>query len=154
MADEQFSSYELQRSGNGTDFVTIATSTDKSWDDYTDKNPLNGSNYYRVKASDKDNSFRYSKTVHVIYEHLNQLNIYPNPVQSQLNISLANMEAGWHQFDITDLSGKPVYQQKIMMQNGGNTIQVNTKEWAAQVYLIQLKDKTGTVVKSAKFLKQ
>ena len=55
---------------------------------FTDNNPANGINYYRLKSLDKDGSFAYSKIVSVQFTvNSNQLTVFPNPTKSSIIIS-------------------------------------------------------------------
>jgi len=61
----------------------------------TDDAPFNGTNFYRVKYSDKTGMFRYSKTVEVAVAANPSFRFYPNPVDKSLIIQidhLADME--------------------------------------------------------------
>ncbi len=54
---------------------------------FTDNNPANGINYYRLKSVDKDGGYTYSKVVSVqITVNSNQLSVFPNPSKDKLMI--------------------------------------------------------------------
>jgi hypothetical protein len=64
--------FTIQRSANGIDFTSIGningqlnTSTLKTYS-FTDYQPIQGVNYYRIKQTDVDEKYEYSKTVSVM----------------------------------------------------------------------------------------
>lgn len=65
MSEANNSHFEVERSGNGTDFVTIAkvsgqgNSNQENLYQYFDRTPLEEGNYYRLKQVDMDGSERY-----------------------------------------------------------------------------------------------
>ncbi|HFA49288.1 MAG TPA: hypothetical protein ENJ95_09750 [Bacteroidetes bacterium] len=50
------------------------------------QNPNSGINYYRLKQIDFDGGFEYSKIISVEIKKDNDINIYPNPMNGEINI--------------------------------------------------------------------
>lgn len=77
--------------------------------------------YYRIKQTDFDGKFSYSKT---IYIHTNvpwKLNaVYPNPFSSMITLSITS--SGSHQLwvQVFSLVGETVYQGSLKINNSGN----------------------------------
>jgi len=85
----------IERSADGNTFNALAqvnassnTSTKLNYS-YTDKNPLNGKNYYRLKMLDKDGYFDYSKVIVINRSETagTGISLYPNPASSYLVIN-------------------------------------------------------------------
>ena len=80
-----FSHYELERSRNGKDFEKVATLDAEENTDfltefiYTDRKPLSGISYYRLKAIDMDGKFEY-KGLAVVQFMGKNFEVYPNPI--------------------------------------------------------------------------
>lgn len=55
---------------------------------FVDKEPADGSNYYRLKQTDINGQFEYFDIVIVEYRKAGNISIYPNPVQEVMKISL------------------------------------------------------------------
>jgi len=116
--------FEVQRSKDGTQWERIGwqagqgdTSTPHAYT-YTDKNPLSGTSYYRLKQVDFDGNFTYSNIADLYYERDAPISVYPNPVRDILYI---NTEHSINQTLIFDTTGKSINAQ---MTN--NSIDVST----------------------------
>ena len=59
--------------------ATGSSSTNQTYG-FTDLNPLNGLNFYRLKIVDKDNSYKMSGFEKINFDDNASINIYPNPV--------------------------------------------------------------------------
>src|SRR5688572_736581 len=88
LTEKDVASYDVERSGNGTDFASISqqlpTSNQNDKVDYSafDANPAQGINYYRIKAQETTGKIVYSKILSVNIGSSNQsLRLYPNPVK-------------------------------------------------------------------------
>ena len=83
--------FVIQHSTDGSSFTDIGTvkamgSGANSYA-FTDNNPANGINYYRLESADKDGASAYSKVVSVQFTvNSNQLAVYPNPCKENVTI--------------------------------------------------------------------
>ena len=90
---------------------------------YVHQNPLKGNNYnyYRILQRDIDDKFSYSKIVSIIFNEPGaDLQVYPNPVQDQLTIFLAESQL----VRLVNAAGATVW--KGQLPAGRNTIPVKT----------------------------
>jgi hypothetical protein len=89
ISELNFQKFIIQRSENGIDFSEIGEVAGKGRDifniktDYTfdDNVPLNGINYYRLKALDLDATYEYFKIVAIRVAAPKILTVFPNPSQ-------------------------------------------------------------------------
>ena len=107
-------SFEIQRSANAIDFVTIGqlkgngtTNVEKSYK-FTDISPINGLNYYRLKQNDRDGKFEFSKIISLKINTLNdsQVITFPNPSNNGFRISnlmIGNRVSGCQISKITNI---------------------------------------------------
>lgn len=120
---------------------------------YTDRSPVAGLNYYRIKQVDADGSYAYSNTAFVNVTNVagNSFQIYPNPVTTKLTLALTN--AGDHlQATLYTVSGALVMhtQGTLADVNAGINRQLQTLQ--SGVYIIGLTD--GQKHYTLKFIKQ
>lgn len=83
---------------------------------FTDKNPSPGISYYRLKQTDFNGEFSYSKivAVHVNSNASNPFLIYQNQTTAQIIIALTNPQTQPHNLLIYDVAGRVVYEQQII----------------------------------------
>ena len=107
--------FEIERSGDAKSWEKLGfvgakslTSTAYQLDyNFTDNNPLPGKNYYRLKQVDIDGSYDYSLIRSVLFgkENTKDIIIYPNPVESEVNIDGLS---GSETLSLYDATGKLV----------------------------------------------
>lgn len=95
------SNYFVERSNNASNWATIGTATAQqalngSYQ-FMDKQPLEGTNYYRLRIQSNDGSATYS---HTIFQKIvgdgQQIVVYPNPANTdRLSISGLNNPTDW-----------------------------------------------------------
>ena len=153
-SSEQNTSYfEIERSTNASIFSSIGnvkaagnsfTPTNYS---FTDKTPVTGTNYYRLKMVDINGKFSYSKTIPVKMGNVNSLKLYPNPAKNTLYIhaEMTNVKA---LILITDVGGKKVKMQTLVLNK--NT-PIDISNLAKGIYQLIIKTATNTL--EQKFVK-
>ncbi|WP_153800134.1 ELWxxDGT repeat protein [Foetidibacter luteolus] len=154
------SHFTVQRSTDGQSFETIGkvtaagNSTIARHYTFTDGKALQtGVNrlYYRLLMVDKDGSSKLSPIADVRLNNLVvEARLSPNPAKDVLNISLSNAGAKSLSLRITDISGKPVYLQKL--NNAGNQQRINVAGLSKGVYYLQVVTDDGA--KTIKFVKE
>jgi hypothetical protein len=118
--------YAVQRSANGRDFVDIALHLPKNNQQQKasyiiyDANPVQGVNYYRVKALETSGASFYSKSLRVEPGMTKPgLVLYPNPVvNGQLTLSLTGVKPGRYTITIASAAGQVLKQGLLIV--GGN----------------------------------
>jgi uncharacterized repeat protein (TIGR03803 family) len=141
-AQEQNSDhFEIERSAGGNNFITIGkvkaagnTTAITSYS-FTDQNPFNGINLYRLKQVDMDEKFDYSKTIPVDCSTVGSIVISPNPVIDKLQLRLP-VNSRFTSLRILDVSGKPVFQKAIL--SSGTTQQFDIGYLPKGWYVLQL----------------
>ncbi|MFZ1455655.1 MAG: T9SS type A sorting domain-containing protein [Saprospiraceae bacterium] len=107
--------FTVEQSSDGINFKAIGKIDSKgngiSTNDYayTDENPGLNDNYYRLKQTDFDGNFSYSKVIKVHCEDDdNVLSVYPNPsIDGRINIILSNDAV----VTVMNALGKTIYTQ-------------------------------------------
>jgi hypothetical protein len=138
--------YEIQRSPDNADFIALGkqvakgNGTEKTNYTFNDLQPLNGKNYYRIKAFDKDGNTTYSNTALVNMDNDKPITIvYPNPANTTVTVMFnAN---GNYTMKLADASGN-ILQTKtnvaVSNNTNRNTIQLDVSKYAAGVYFITI----------------
>ncbi len=144
--------FEIERSADALNFKKIGTLPAKGNTagyanyNFTDANPIDGSNYYRLKMADKNGEFTYSPIRLLKFEAANNFTIYPNPTSKTLSVQLNKLQsAGNETLQITNSIGQVMLQQKI----AGNTT-INVENFARGIYYIRL----GSHSKGVRFIKE
>ncbi|MEO1435699.1 MAG: T9SS type A sorting domain-containing protein [Bacteroidota bacterium] len=109
--------FEVERSADGSNFEVLTriegagTTNLAQQYHYLDENPMETSNYYRLRQVDYDGSYEYSEVKHIEFEaYQGEISLFPNPTTDQLSIKLPEQLDGTVQIEIFDASGKRVYQ--------------------------------------------
>ncbi len=131
---------------------SVGNSSIKTSYSFTDKNPLSGTSFYRLKQVDIDGAFAYSDIVNVTKsQSAKNISIYPNPVSGTANIySKTNFKSGQQVF-LIDASGMKVKTFNTAINS--NTIQIDLSMLRSGLYLLQVVE-NGSVVESTPLIKQ
>jgi hypothetical protein len=108
-----------------------------------------GVNYYRLKMSDKDGSFKYSSIVALNSKPTTKLEVYPNPVKNTATLTheLAGTKAT---IKVVSIEGKNIVSQNI--QTGATQSTIDVSKLVRGNYIIVFENE-GTRT-SVQFVKQ
>lgn len=117
--------YSIERSSNGSSFteagmISAAGHNSYSW---TDTNPYDNMNFYRVKAVDHDGKTRYSNIVQLRSgKSSGGISVYPNAVtEKQFMLQLNDLPAGSYRLELYNTTGQPVLTKSIPYAGGQAT---------------------------------
>jgi hypothetical protein len=134
--------FEVEKSQNGKQWEMIGKvasngeSSVKRQYSFTDKNPFEGENLYRLKMVDKDATFAYSRIQSVKFDGgVADLSVYPNPATDQLFIRDYGQVT---RVVINDLNGRAVYQS-------GGTATISVRNLPAGMYVATISRSNGLV---------
>lgn len=108
-----------------------------------DFNPYTGLNYYRLKQTNLDGKYTYSKIVSVNFAKKTVVSIYPNPTSDVVYISgidskEKNLKVEWY-----DEGGRNLLQQTVQVQNGVASLHPS---FSSGVYVLRFITSDGNVV--------
>ncbi len=138
------SKFIIQHSSDGISFTDIgninATGNGANIYDFTDNNPVNGINYYRLKSVENDGRSSYSKVVSVTFGDKESFSIVPNPAKDFATISFSKS------FDkasiaVYDMAGKQVIKQSLNAST--STYKLNTQSLKSGLYVIKVNTDKG-----------
>jgi len=150
--------FEVERSADGRTFdylTTIkgaGTTTLARHYQSSDKNPINGINYYRLKQIDFDGTTTYSQIVSVEIKS-EKIELFPNPVVGTLYLRMSDFTAREVAFQITDLTGRTMLTGETSINDGIVTIPLSeVGSFPLGTYMVRVFSSTQMVA-SAKFIK-
>lgn len=131
-SETQNDSFTIEKSRDGRNFEAL-NMIGKSLDDaalnynYTEKNPFLGITYYRVKQAGNNGGIKYSNVVAVEVNPYQSISISPIPIiqNEALNINLIGFENQEIEFTISDIMGKQVYHEHLIIAANANQIQID-----------------------------
>ncbi|MFN5345986.1 MAG: T9SS type A sorting domain-containing protein, partial [Bacteroidota bacterium] len=108
-----------------------------------DNQPINGFNYYYVKAFTLDGDVIISDTKSIRWTNEVNASLYPNPsYNNNLQIQLDNSEISQVNIRITTITGQVVYQDNLSLNNG--YLAINASELNAGTYTVNVADENQT----------
>lgn len=137
--------FTVERSENGSSFKKIATvngagnSTSLQSYSYIDDNAGKGKFYYRIKQTDFNGDFSYSKTVSLKLTAKTEFTVYPNPSNAEIfmdiNMPFGGMEI---QVNVYDCLGKIFFTKTIFADSDVSALSITeaTKPMPPGVYFI------------------
>ncbi len=149
--------FDVERSSDNVRFERIGTvlakkTTGNKTYNLTDKNPLSGTSYYRLKQVDNDNKTAYSKSVSVNFGEKNTatLDISPNPTtQDNIGLALYGEKEENYNLSISNMEGKVIFTQNIKTDVSGRykaTLATQTN-LAQGVYVMKVVSENNVFVK-------
>jgi len=148
--ETNFSHYEIEKSNNGQQFITIGAETARNnggISQYSgmDNSPAPGENYYRLKLVDLDGRYTYSRIAKVNLGISAETTLQPNPAGDFIVLKgLGDFEM----LRIVDMAGRIQLQKNVHQP----IQQIDIKNLQRGIYIVQL-FKKGTVT-AIQFIKQ
>ncbi|MEO6832189.1 MAG: T9SS type A sorting domain-containing protein [Chitinophagaceae bacterium] len=132
--------HRLMRSKTATDFEEIAQLRPRSGvaNNYSflDKEPFQGTSYYRVMVEGNDGAKHYSQTVSVRMEDGQILSIAPNPANNFIMVN--GLEAG-QKLSLRDMAGKTLWHGISPTA----ILNIETENFAAGLYMLSIENDSG-----------
>ncbi len=136
--------FTVQHSANGSNFVSIGTvkaigSGSNSYQ-FTDAQPANGVNYYRLASVDKNGSIAYSKVVAVQFAgNSNKIALYPTLIRDGfVNVRINEATAGRATIRVSNMSGRVLQSNVVNITEGSNTISHKIVNAAKGTYIVSV----------------
>lgn len=157
-------SYEVLRSADGASFDMVGLVF--AWDNnstsnrylFTDKNPLPGKNYYRLKMVDRDGKHSFSNIIRFSLEENStaRISITPNPATAgRIGVQFNGIENGVFSIQLRSLTGHLQESRSVMVTRNGHTEILETKKGiAAGTYFVTVYDAKGMIISTSKVVVQ
>jgi hypothetical protein len=142
-SESNTASFTIEHSPDGIKFTSLEnvpaagnSSATRNYQ-YLHGTPKTGANYYRIRQTDKDGKYSYSKTIKVNFGTNGiPLTLTPNPVSDKLMIWLPEIVNKSAVIKIYNPLGQLVQQQPVAI--GAKQVQVNTNNLPKGYYRLQL----------------
>jgi endonuclease I len=137
---EGFSHFDVERSVNGGAFTKAGevrwTAGQRNYSFTDDVAAISGKVLYRLKMTDDNNVYKYSKIVAITLPGFNTIALlYPNPAKEVLNISFRTPIMADAMVYILDASGRSI--SISVLKPGQLSYQLNTGNLASGMYLLK-----------------
>jgi hypothetical protein len=155
-SESNTASFTIEHSPDGLKFISLEnvpaagnSSATRNYQ-YLHGTPKTGVNYYRIRQTDKDGKYSYSKTIKVNFGVNGlPLTVAPNPASDQLTVFLP-LFRGNATIRIFNTLGQVVQQQQVA--NGAKQLQLNISTLKRGYYRLQLLESGNS--QSIAFIKQ
>lgn len=144
--------YTIQRSNNGSDFEDIeivnaaGNSSEILFYNSKDENPILGTSYYRLKQTDLDGSFSYSKIARVDCTSGGDESINVFYADGEGIVSTIFLNNGERfNFKIYDDLGRIIYEEKKNISEGFSRNLLNNKDLATGIYFVTAQSEKRSV---------
>lgn len=144
-SEENNNFFTLERSKDANAFIPVAeipsqgNSTSLKTYQFEDKNAFLGVNYYRLKQTDLDGAFTYSKTIRVLYHGQPEplMVLSPNPVNvgEDIHVQLTNSPDVAPRIQVFDMLGNLLKESIFTEPFQGK---ISTQNLAGGIYLLRL----------------
>ncbi len=156
------SHFEVERASDGSNFESIdqvpssGTSFETQTYEVIDYEPIDGINYYRLKAVDIDQSFEYSdiKTVSLNPINLSKITSFPNPAIDQISLSFNSLVGETYLLKISDSNGLTIYSANLLGFEGPNEVNFNISTYPQGMYFITILSSTNKKLQAVNFIKR
>jgi hypothetical protein len=142
------SHFVVERSTDGKDWVAIGTiqaagsiSVEQNYS-FTDAAPADGTNYYRLRIVDIDNSYKLSLIKTASFKATDLVIVTgPNPARSFLNINVSTPGNQPYRLRLVNRSGQIVFDQKQAAAT--KRLQLNVSSYAEGTYFVEVSNTSG-----------
>jgi hypothetical protein len=143
--EQNSSHYDVERSGDQSGWTALGTVKAKGYSStttnytFTDKSPLDGTGYYRLKMVDLDAKFTHSKTVSVTADKNSvPLVIYNNPFTDQIRLKVNVSRLQNLVLTVSDMLGRTYISQSYQAQAGDNFVNLQPNAGGSGMYILRI----------------
>ena len=150
--------YLVERSTNGVDFITVGTVKAAGNSDIItnyelyDNYPARGINYYKLTEFDKNGVSNFLGYATVSNRaSLPLLNLYPNPAQNYITLSLKNFATPLVSYELYDAQGLLIQTENINLVDGNQDYRIDVSSLNKGFYFVKVN--TGDELLKKTFIK-
>ena len=154
-SETQNSHFIIQRSADSKNWQPLGrveghgTIFDAQEYTFTDRQPFNGKNYYRLEQFDFNGKTEYSKVTSIDMQKNDHASISPNPVKEELFVHLPAANEGSFTAEVFNIQGQMVASQNVQL---GEAIHVSAL--VPGIYLLRMENEMRQVLLTERFVKK
>ncbi|MFI5151447.1 MAG: T9SS type A sorting domain-containing protein [Bacteroidia bacterium] len=144
--------FTIEKTRDGDNWTTVCTKPGAGNSSSTltyrskDNEPWQGTSYYRLKQTDFNGNFTYSKTVPVnTKESSTKLMLAPNPARENTTLSFLSQKNDLAEIRITDCSGRIISVFMLPVAEGLNSISLDILPFEKGFYNVTLSDSQQSI---------
>jgi hypothetical protein len=142
--------FTLEGSSNLKNWNTISSNTNSNSVSISNSS---ANDYYRLKAVENNGEISYSNAIQVDCNTTSEnVNIYPNPTQNELNVVFSSIDAELITIQVMDILGREITDYDKSEIDFNNSIKLNTSRLSNGIYFIKISEGTQEINKF-KFVK-
>ncbi|MBC8052777.1 MAG: T9SS type A sorting domain-containing protein [Sphingobacteriaceae bacterium] len=151
-----YGNFEIERSEDGINFKSIGKVdflSSKNSYSFIDRDPVWGTNYYRLKQVDAKGDVKLSDPISLNYtlDKDHKFEVYPNPAKDYVSVEYSGRNKSVELY-VLDLQGRELTRNVFTKDQ---IIRQTVRELPSGVYVLQLKDQgTNSVIIATKFIKE
>jgi SdrD B-like domain/Secretion system C-terminal sorting domain len=146
--ESTYKDFVVERSGNGISFTEIGTlpyNAGKQFE-FIDSKPLQGVNYYRVRAS-KTGTVKHSNVQMLNFTESGRVSVYPSMATDHLSIEVKDSKSKPLTVYLFNEAGHLVHQKNYKTQSGNSIIPLNgLGNFSNGVYFVIVSDEKDVVL--------
>lgn len=107
---------------------------------FVDKQPFNGTSFYRLKQTDFNGSYEVFAAIEVKVNRNDQtrLTVFPNPFSNEFTVSFEAEQTGIYQVQILSQDGRLLKNQQTEAEEGTNNISVENLHLPSGKYIVRV----------------
>jgi len=138
--------FTIEKSLDGTSFTSINeikgagnSTTNLNYSAF-DEEPAVGINYYRLKQTDYNGKFKYSKVISVNYlsKGASFSNLHPNPANENINFDLYSPVNTKGNLQVMDITGRVISEESQNISAGNQTIGTTLNALSNGIYYLKI----------------
>lgn len=115
---------------------------------FKDLTPPSNLNYYRLKQTDFDGHYTYSQIIAIDNSSdIMSIEIYPNPTNDIINLSINSKSDGQTTIVLTDVLGRVILVKTISYNKGSNLLQISLFQFEKGIYFLNFPPFNSKIIK-------
>lgn len=148
--------FEVQRSTDKINYtaIGIVRSVTPAFS-FTDMQPANGVNHYRIKQVSKDGTFKYSNVIALTYNRIKvSVKLFPTVTTESITIQTESSISMKLRLDFIDEYGRMMAQREATVTTGTTKLNQNVSALSTGVYYVKIVNDKNEIIAVERFVKQ